>query len=55
MEIAEKNTDDAARRLGRRVAQPLHESARRERVALRIGRKIWLQECFQKRTWRSAY
>jgi hypothetical protein len=37
------------------VAQPLLESARLDRVALRIERKIWLQECFQKRTWRSAY
>ena len=31
------------------------ESARLDRVALRIGRKIWLQECFQKRTLGSAY
>jgi hypothetical protein len=46
--------DAAARRLGRRLAQLLHESARRRRVALRIARKIWLRMDFRNRTFDSG-
>jgi hypothetical protein len=43
--------DAAARQLGPRLAQLLHESARRRRVALRIARKIWLRMDFRNRTF----